>query len=105
MAQHIHKYRRVNIGRDSEYWVMQCSLPQCNHYVPMVSKLSVPTLIGKIAICNTCNDPFELYRMTLRKSKPVCKLCIGGSKEDKLKKASKFFAELEKKAASGGSLE
>jgi len=43
--------------------------------------------------------------MTLRKSKPVCKLCIGGSKEDKLKKASKFFAELEKKAASGGSLE
>ena len=102
MAQHIHRYRRVNIGRGTEYWVMQCSLPQCNHYVPMASKLSVPTLVGKIAKCNKCNDPFELDRMALRKSKPVCQFCLGGvAKEKKLEKASKFFAALEKDIAAG----
>jgi hypothetical protein len=103
MAQkHIHKYRRVNIGRNRDYLVMQCSLPNCNHYVPMANKESIPTLIGKIAICNKCNDPFELTRESLRKAKPVCAFCVGGtSKEEKLEKASKFFADLEKKIASG----
>lgn len=102
MAQHIHRYRRVNIGKEKDYWVMQCSLPHCNHYVPMTAKNKVPYLIGKIAICNKCNDPFELDRNALTKEKPVCNLCIGGSKQEKLDKAAKFFEAMEKKAASGG---
>lgn len=105
MAQHLHKYRRVNIGRKADYWVMQCKLPKCNHYVPMVTKVSVPALVGKIALCNKCNDPFELDRYALQKAEPVCRDCVKSPNKDKIDKAAKFFAKLEGKIDLGESLE
>lgn len=101
---HIHKYRRVNISKKDKppSYIMQCSLPHCNHHVEMIDRERCPKLIGKVAVCNRCNDPFELDRIALTKAKPVCSLCTGGSsKQEKLDKANKFFAELEKKIASG----
>jgi hypothetical protein len=95
MVRHIHKFRRIDIGKKGPYWVMQCRLPHCNYFVPMATKLSVPALIGKIALCNKCNDPFELDRMALRKSKPVCNSCVVSPNKDKLDKAAKFFVKLE----------
>jgi hypothetical protein len=103
MAKHIHRYRRVDIGKKGPYWVMQCSLPHCNHYAPMATKISIPSLIGKIALCNSCNDPFELDRMALKKAKPVCRECIDSPNKDKIAKAAKFFAKLEGEIGTLGS--
>ena len=96
MAQHIHKFRRIDIGRDTEYWVMQCQLAGCNHYTPMKSKLSVPTLVGKVAICNTCGDRFQLDRRALRQAKPTCLACVKTPKKEELNRAEKFFEEMSK---------
>ena len=95
MVRHIHKFRRLNLGKKDPYWVMQCSLPHCTYIVPMVSRTTAPALVGKVALCNKCSDPFELDRMALRKAHPVCKDCIVSPNKDKLDKAAKFFAKLE----------
>lgn len=96
MTQHIHKYRRVNIGRDREYWVMQCQLSGCTHYSPMKSKLSAPNLKGKISICNKCGDPFEMDRRSIRMAEPTCSSCVVSPKEKELDAAARFFKNLEK---------
>lgn len=96
MSQHVHKYRRVNIGREKEYFVMQCQLPSCPHYTPMKTKLSCPPLVGKISICNRCGDRFVLDRRSLRQAKPICASCVTSPKQREVDKAAKFFASLEK---------
>lgn len=96
--QHLHKYRRVDIGRDTEYWVLQCQLPHCSHYFPMKTKMACPSLEGKIAICNRCGDAFTLDRRALRQAKPSCEACIR-NKSNEAKIAARFFANLEKDSA------
>ena len=90
---HHHKYRRVNIARKGNppYFVMQCQT--CPSYSPMKTKLSAPTLVGKIAICNKCENKFELSRRALRMSKPVCDDCVGVANKVVV---SDPFEELEK---------
>jgi len=94
--EHVHKYRRIDIGRRRQYWVMQCSLPKCQHYVAMEHKEYAPALVGKIALCNRCNEPFELDKLALTKKFPTCKDCIDSPRQKEIKKASKFFEDLEK---------
>lgn len=93
MKQHIHKFRRVDIGREKSYYVMQCSLPGCNHYTPMNSKLSCPSLIGKVALCNECGDAFTLTRLALRLAKPTCG-CVKSDEAKKTEAAGNFFNNL-----------
>jgi len=89
---HIHRYRRVNIGKDKTYYVMQCRKPNCTHYTPMQSKGSCPTLIDKQAECNRCGNPFVLDRRALRLAEPICFGCVN---RKNLKDADEFFKELE----------
>lgn len=96
MSQHIHKFRRIDMGKDRPYYVMQCSLPGCTTYVPMKSMLSCPPLKGKVAICNKCGDRFILDRRSLRQSKPTCSACVRPHKEEAISAADKFFKNLEK---------
>lgn len=92
---HVHKYRRMNIARkgNPEYWVMQCGLPNCNHYVPMQSKLSAPNMIGKVSLCNSCNAEFEFSKRSQRQAKPTCEDCIKESPVHKTRQneMSKFL--------------
>lgn len=92
--KHIHKFRRVDIGKDKPYWVMKCALVGCNHYTPMKSKLSCPRLKDEAAICNKCEEPFQLNRRALRMAQPTCDSCVV-TKETKLTKAEEFFQSLE----------
>ena len=92
--QHVHKLRRVNMGRDREYWVMQCSLPGCTTYFAMKTKVSCPSLVGKVSICNSCGDRFALNRRALQQAKPRCDSCVE-PKDKKLDAANKFFKGLE----------
>lgn len=99
MSKHFHKYRKVNIAKkeNTPYFVMQCTLPECNHYAPMKTQLSAPSLKGKISICNKCNEPFILNRRAIRMAKPICDICFFNKKNDKkLDEANKFFETLEK---------
>jgi hypothetical protein len=94
MAQHVHKYRRTNIGRDKEYWVMRCTLPGCTSYTPMRSKWSCPMLEGKLALCNTCNEGFILDRRALLLAKPICDDCVDSPKAKRARKAMKFLNDV-----------
>lgn len=94
--KHLHKYQRVNLAKkgNEPYWVMRCM--NCSHYAPMKTKLSAPMLIGRTAICNNCENPFELFRGALKMVRPVCNRCIGNKIEVKdTNKAERFFEELE----------
>jgi hypothetical protein len=93
---HVHRYSRVDIGRDKEYWVMKCTLPKCNHYTAMASKLRAPLLVGRTAICNKCMEEFTLNRRALRMAAPICDRCVGTRVNIEIKKANDFFEELEK---------
>ena len=93
--QHIHKYRRINIGRDKEYWVMQCQASGCSHYYPMKSKRSCPGLVGKTAICNSCSGFFELDKRSIDMAKPTCFSCVDSDKRKRLIAAGKFLSGLD----------
>jgi hypothetical protein len=101
MAQHVHKYRRVDIGREKPYFVMQCGLDGCQHYVPMRTKLSCPVLKGKISICNKCGDRFQLDRRALRQAQPTCISCVVSPKKAKIASAMDFLNDLAKKEGLG----
>jgi hypothetical protein len=103
MGQHIHRYHRINIARkgNPKYWVMQCNLPHCTHYTQMATKVSAPSMVGKISICNKCQQQFELTRKSLQKAKPICDDCIASPVKDKVKSANKFFEEMEKGILTG----
>lgn len=96
MSKHIHKYRRVNIGRDGKkYWIMRCVKPGCTHYTAMASKLSCPMLRDSLAECHRCGDRFILNRRALRMERPCCDGCIKKKINDKVNEAERFFRELE----------
>lgn len=95
--KHTHKYKKINKARrgNPPYYVMQCILPGCNSYTPMDTKLSGPSLIGKIALCNKCDKPFELTRRAIRQTNPVCDDCVESRENIEVKKAEEFFQKLE----------
>ena len=68
MTNHIHKYKKVKIGRNKDYVVWQCQL-NCSHYQRQ------EFLPGKITICWRCGKEFELTK-ALIKAKPTCRGCI-----------------------------
>lgn len=92
---HTHKYKRVDIGKDSPHWVMKCIEDNCSHYVHMKSKLSCPMLRGNIAKCNRCGERFELNRRALRMEFPCCENCVKRKNKTELEKAADFFKDLE----------
>ena len=96
---HIHTYRRVDIGKEEPYFVMQCSDAECHHYIKMSSKLSCPQLRGKASVCNRCAEPFILNRRALRMAEPCCDKCVKTKVEVKHKvaDAEAFFNNLEEK--------
>ncbi len=99
---HNHRYSRINLGRNGkEYWVMKCNLPGCNHYTPGKTKLSFPTLRGQVALCNKCNEKFELNKRALRFAKPVCDECVVKKNVKELKAADEFFDDLLKDVKNG----
>lgn len=99
---HTHRYSRINLGKDGkEYWVMRCNLPDCNSYTPGKTKLSFPSLRGKHALCNKCNEKFELNKRALRFAKPICDDCVDRKDKRELKAADDFFDSLLKDVKDG----
>jgi hypothetical protein len=62
--KHIHKYRRIKIGKNKDYVVYKCFL-DCPHYI------TPELVIGRMSICWYCGNEFEMTKASL-KLKPTC---------------------------------
>jgi hypothetical protein len=68
-ANHIHKYRLVDIGFSK---VQSCAVPNCPHFMPAhLSKL----LIGRASICWECDNEFNMTEDNLKEEFPRCMNC------------------------------
>jgi len=76
LANHIHKYKKIDLGTDKEYLVYKCMHPACSHYIP------IALAEGKLCECNRCGEPMIITKVTLNGSnggpmaKPHCNDCI-----------------------------
>lgn len=73
--QHVHKYRKVKLGKDGKYVVYACSLPDCSHFIP------ADLVIGKRSICWRCESEFIINEKTGALAKPHCRECTRGTEK------------------------
>lgn len=66
---HIHKYHRVKLGKQKQYTVYKCALPDCAHYV------GKELARGRRSICWQCGNDFVLSAYSIRLAKPYCPNC------------------------------
>lgn len=92
-ADHLHRYKKVNLGRDGkEYLVYRCTKPLCTHY------LRIDMAEGVMCECNRCGNPMIIDREILIKSggkpmaKPHCINCTK-KKQPNLEEIAKFLKE------------
>lgn len=76
-ANHIHRYKKVNIGsKRTPFLVYKCMKPACSHYTRM------DLAEGIICECNRCFNPMMITKAVLHHSsnkpmaKPHCTDCI-----------------------------
>jgi hypothetical protein len=68
MAKHVHKYKRMKVGRKKDYFIYRCFVPGCTHYI------AAEHIINRESLCWACNSPFVItYKLI--KVKPTCQLC------------------------------
>lgn len=73
LPNHIHKYKRVNLTRDPKkkpYIVFACEQPGCSTYYTEL------LIIGQLAECWRCGDPFVIDKVSAGHVKPHCSACI-----------------------------
>ena len=77
VANHIHRYKKVDIGRNGkEFIVYKCMKPACSHYV------RIDLSEGKLCECNKCGGLMMITKAVLIHSgkkpmaKPHCSECI-----------------------------
>lgn len=77
IADHLHRYRKVNIGtKEKKYEVYRCQKPACSHYVPLA------LAEGKLCECNRCHEPMIIGKVQLNGSsgramaRPHCNTCV-----------------------------
>lgn len=65
--KHVHKYRRVNIGKKKKYYVYACQLKGCTHHLPQEH-----LLLGRENICWSCGETFTATIKTIGLARPHC---------------------------------
>jgi hypothetical protein len=75
MAKHIHKYRRMRVGKQRDYPIYRCFKPGCPHYI------SEDHIINRESICWRCDKPFFIT-LKLKGLKPICQDCKDGKKSE-----------------------
>lgn len=93
VANHIHRYKKVNLSKEGEYWVYKCQKPACSHYVPLRLAL------GRLCECNRCFEPMLIGKEQLSGSggrpmaKPHCINCIEHRNTEDITKIASFLEE------------
>lgn len=67
VQKHTHKLKKYKYSTGNA--VFFCTLPDC-HF-----KIDVGLSLGKMCICNICNNEFQLDEYTIKLSKPHCRNC------------------------------
>lgn len=82
LADHLHRYKKVNLGANGKtYEVYKCLIPTCPHYVPL------HLAEGKLCECNRCKEPMLIGKVQLNGSsgkamaKPHCNNCVKKKKD------------------------
>jgi hypothetical protein len=93
VANHLHKYKKVNIGSDgNEFLVYKCMKPACSHYI------RIDLSEGKLCECNKCGEPMILSKEILTHSggkpmaKPHCPNCVRRKNADTVEAIANFIA-------------
>lgn len=75
-ANHLHKYKKLNIGKKKDYFVYKCLIPGCNRYIAISQSLN------ELCECNRCGNPMIIDKRVLAHSGgkpmlyPCCINCI-----------------------------
>lgn len=89
---HLHRYRKVKMGRAKDYVVYACQEPDCKHYI------APELLVGKIASCFTCREGFRISREQVRPGRQYLKLncpaCSGRKKGVDANQVDAFLSHL-----------
>ncbi len=92
VANHLHRYKKVNLRKEGEYIVYKCQKPACSHYVP------VHLAEGKLCECNRCFEPMIITKLQLTGSsgkamaKPHCSNCVERKKSKDVESIAAFLA-------------
>lgn len=89
--KHTHKYERRKLGKNKDYIVYACVLPDCTHY------LERSLAKGMKSICWKCGNVFTMTMRSLTRRKPVCNDCLGTVRPDIAARNSKFKSTLNEK--------
>ena len=68
---HIHKYKKIDIGRVKSYPVYACELTGCTHYVP------IDMAVGKTTKCCVCDKSYEIKQSDIQYVRIACDECKG----------------------------
>jgi hypothetical protein len=71
--KHVHKYKRMKVGKNKSYEIFRCFQPGCTHYI------GADHIINRQSICWQCGDPF-IITYKLIKVKPTCQDCKDNKK-------------------------
>lgn len=92
VANHYHRYKKKNIGRDGkEYYVYFCTKPGCSHYIP------INLAEGRLCECNYCAAPMIITKAVLTHSsskpmtRPHCGACTKRRKESDVEAITEFL--------------
>lgn len=69
LPNHLHRYKRVRLGKEKKYEVMKCQEPACTHYI------EIALAEGKLCACNRCRQPMILDKIAIQLAKPHCPDC------------------------------
>lgn len=86
---HLHRYRKLKMGKNKDYIVYACQDPGCKHYI------SSSLVVGKVARCFYCKEAFVIDREQVRKGqlKLRCNACKKGKQHDS-KQVENFMSRL-----------
>jgi len=83
-ADHLHEYRKQKLGNKG-YLIFKCTVPGCNHYVPLNLAL------GRLCKCNRCGEAMVIGQYAKRLARPHCDDCIKGKDSDDINKLREMF--------------
>lgn len=84
---HLHKYKKVDIGRDGNHFlVFKCMRPACTHYI------RVDLAEGKLCECNRCAEPMILTKAAMQLTKPHCTSCVKRKESPDVEAIAEFLA-------------
>ena len=85
MTKHVHKYKRLKIGKKKDFVIFRCFIPGCTHYI------SEDHIINRDSICWACAKPFTItYKLI--KVKPICQDCKDERSEESRAKPIENFS-------------